>query len=141
MMARAASGWACWVLAAFLPIFVACDGAADRSSSATGAPPATATAPPPSSGPAGGAQPLLIDENSDTEAALRDALAERLGVPAADVTFVRLEQVTWPDSCLGLAPAGRVCAQAQVEGWLAVLIGPDGREYRYRGTDRYFVPE
>lgn len=140
-MARAVRGWASWVLAAFLPISVACSGPADQSSIATETPPATAPAPPPSSGPAGGAQTLLVDEGSDAEVALRDALAARLGVPAADVTFVRLEQVTWPDSCLGLAPAGRVCAQAQVEGWLAVLRGPDGREYRYRGTDRYFVAE
>jgi hypothetical protein len=142
-MARPGNGWACWVLAAFLPVLAACSGATGGSNSADqeASPAATATNAPPRVEPAGGASPLLIDPGTEVEQQLVEMLAERLAVDAADVSLVSLERVSWPDGCLGLHSPGRVCSQALVEGWLAILTGPDGREYRYRGTDHYFVAE
>lgn len=75
------------------------------------------------------------------EATLREALATRLGVPVASTKLLSFEAATWPNGCLGLGGPGVVCSQALVPGWLAILSGPDGREYRYRGTGERFVPE
>ncbi|HMO55709.1 MAG TPA: hypothetical protein PJ994_14475 [Tepidiformaceae bacterium] len=142
-MARPGNGWACWVLAAVLPVLAACSGATGGSNSADqqASPAVTATLAPPRIEPAGGASPLLLAPGAEVEHQLIDAAAERLGVDESVITVVSLERVIWPDSCLGLLSPGRVCSQAQVGGWLAILAGPDGREHRYRGTDRYFVPE
>jgi hypothetical protein len=68
-------------------------------------------------------------------------LAARLRAPVGGITVVSLEPFTWPDGCLGLGGPGVVCTQALAPGWLAVLRGPDGREYRYRGSGERFAIE
>jgi hypothetical protein len=55
---------------------------------------------------------------------LRDAL----GVPIEDITFDSIEEVEWPDTCLGLAQTGEVCAQMIVPGWL-ILLDTGGEQY------------
>lgn len=62
-----------------------------------------------------------------------EAISAATGVPASGIQVVRLEQATWPDGCLGLASPGQVCSQALVDGWLAIVLMPDGAERRYRG--------
>lgn len=142
-MTRPGKWWAGWVLAAFLPVLAACSGSSGGSNSADqGASPAsTATLAPPRVQPAGGASPLLIDDAIDLEASLAAAVADQLGFDVTAVTVVSIESMVWPNGCLGLETADRVCSQALVEGWLAVVRGPDGKEHRYRGTDSYFLPE
>ncbi|MDD9205613.1 hypothetical protein PU560_03910 [Georgenia sp. 10Sc9-8] len=69
------------------------------------------------------------------EMAVQD-LADRLGVPAEDVTVVRAESVTWPDGALGCPEPGTAYTQSLVEGMLIELT-VDGETYRYHsGTDR-----
>lgn len=142
-MAQPRLGWACWVLAAFLPVLAACSGSSGGSSSADTAasPDPTVSPAPPQVQPSGGAAPLLIEDQSAAGAELAGHLAARLKVDRAAITVVSIERVTWPDSCLGMGGANQVCSAALVEGWLAILWGPDGTEYRYRGTDTYFLPE
>jgi hypothetical protein len=55
-----------------------------------------------------------------TEAA-RVALATELGVAADEITILSLERVEWPDSCLGAAAEGEVCAQVITPGYRIVL--------------------
>ncbi len=142
-MAQPGLGWACWVLAAFLPVLVACSGTSGGSSSAdiAASPGATVSPAPPRAQPSGGAAPLLIQDQSTAPAELTAHLASRLDVDPTTITFVSIEPATWPNGCLGLETASQVCSQALVEGWLAILVGPDGREYRYRGADTYFLAE
>lgn len=142
-MAQTRLGWACWVLAAFLPVLVACSGTSGGSSSADiAASPARTIAPaPPREQPPGGAAPLLIQDLSAAASELAAHLAARLGVDPSTVTVLSVEPATWPNGCLGLETANQVCSQALVEGWLAILRVPGGQEYRYRGTDSYFLPE
>ena len=121
--------------------FCACG---DRSS--TGSEPApsatatvdepTATAVPTLANTSGGATPSagVID-------LVRADLARQIAVAPGDVSVVSVQPMTWPDGCLGLARPGQACTQALVPGWLAVLRGPDGTEYRYRGAGNRFERE
>ena len=68
-------------------------------------------------------------------------LAARLSTPPGSITVVSLTPMTWPNSCLGLGTGGQVCAAVLTPGWLAILRGPDGTEYRYRGAGERFLPE
>ena len=101
----------------------------EGAEAATGLP-TLASAQPPAATPA----PAVVDR-------LKAELAARLRVPVGGITVVSLEPFTWPDGCLGLGGSAVVCTQALVPGWLAVLRGPDGREYRYRGSGERFAIE
>ncbi len=68
-----------------------------------------------------------------SEQLLRDDLALRLNVAVAEIEVVSYRLVAWPDGCVGVYRQEAVCAQALVEGFLALLRGPDGKEYRYHG--------
>jgi hypothetical protein len=71
--------------------------------------------------------------------ALRQDLAQRLGVAVGRVSVSSFRPVTWRDGCLGVHRLGEACTQALVEGFLAQLAGPDGRLYRYHGSGSSFV--
>lgn len=59
-----------------------------------------------------------------------DDLAQRLGVRAADVELVAVEEVTWRDGSLGCAQPGMSYAQALVEGSRITLRAGE-RTYEY----------
>jgi hypothetical protein len=50
-------------------------------------------------------------------------LSDLLGLPTADLEVESIEQVSWPDSCLGLPEEGEVCVDVIVPGWLIHLVG------------------
>ena len=78
------------------------------------APPSDASPVPATlSGQAGSLQSVV-------EAALDDA-ARRSGVARKDITVVRAESVTWPDSSLGCPQPGLAYAQALVPGYRVEL--------------------
>ena len=58
-------------------------------------------------------------------------LAAGLGVKDSDITVVGTEEKVWPDSCLGLAKEGELCAQVVTPGYLAKLMA-QGVMYQYR---------
>lgn len=64
---------------------------------------------------------------------MRQDLARRLSVPVDKIQLVSYRKVTWPDGCLGVYKPDTVCTQALVDGFLALLAGPDGKTYRYHG--------
>jgi len=53
-------------------------------------------------------------------------LAERLGVPRDRVEIVSVEQVVWPDGCLGLA-GSEACVPTSTPGYRATLRIGDAR--------------
>ncbi|MGB9724230.1 MAG: hypothetical protein ACP5OO_11615 [Chloroflexia bacterium] len=62
-------------------------------------------------------------------------LAGRVGASPGQVEVVRVEQVAWPDSCLGCAPKGQACATVVVPGFRFVLRA-GGQEYEYRSDEK-----
>lgn len=71
----------------------------------------------------------------------RQALADELGIPATDITFVEIEQVDWPDGCLGIHQPDVMCTQAIVPGYRVILEVDDQRyEYHTNLDGSYVLP-
>lgn len=67
--------------------------------------------------------------------AMREDLAEKLGVDLDDVDIEDFDDVTWPDGCVGVYRNDALCTQTLIDGWLAILtVDGDDTEYRYHGT-------
>jgi hypothetical protein len=62
---------------------------------------------------------------------IRNQVSEILGVPVESIQLKSIEQMEWPDSCLGLGGADESCAQAVTPGWSLVFTA-NGQEYRFR---------
>ena len=73
-------------------------------------------------------QPLQAAESAE-KAAVKQ-LASNLGVAESDVKVVSRAIVEWPDSCLGVAQQGVMCAQIVTPGYLFTLEA-GGRQYEY----------
>lgn len=58
----------------------------------------------------------------------REWLAEELGVATDQIEVVRMEEVEWPDACLGLSRPDKMCAQVITPGWL-IIFEVDGEQY------------
>jgi hypothetical protein len=67
---------------------------------------------------------------------LREDLARRLQAPVETIGVVSYRLVTWPDGCMGVYRPDALCTQALVKGSLAILSGPDGKEYRYHSDEQ-----
>jgi hypothetical protein len=67
------------------------------------------------------------------EAAIQQ-LATNLGLAQGQVNLVSSSAVEWPDSCLGVALEGVLCAQLVTPGYLIVLEAA-GRQYEYHAGD------
>lgn len=63
-----------------------------------------------------------------------DQLSDSLGVDVQNIEIVEVEQMDWPDACLGLANEGEVCAQVITPGF-RVVFEVGGQQYVFR-TDR-----
>jgi len=75
-------------------------------------------------GPAAGMPPQAVLD-------ARKQVAEALGAPVEQLELVAVDQVQWPDACLGLPQPGEMCAQATLRGWRAILK-VDGQEVEVR---------
>jgi len=69
--------------------------------------------------------------NSVPAIAAQEALAQELNVKPEDIRVVSVEQVDWPDGCLGIEKPGMMCTQAIVPGY-RIILEADGKEYEYR---------
>ena len=70
------------------------------------------------------------------EAAVKD-LSDKIGAPKSDVAGVSQEDVTWPDSCLGCAKTGEMCATVLTPGYKIMLRVRDATyEYHSNRGDR-----
>lgn len=86
----------------------------------------------PTQGPA--ATPTLGQPQDPGEAARAD-LAARFGAPIEDVEIVSTTAMDWPDSCLGVAAAGEVCAQVVTPGFEITLAFGDGQFIYHTNQD------
>jgi hypothetical protein len=69
-------------------------------------------------------------------------LAQRTGEPASAFTVQSSENKTWPDSCLGLAQEGQMCAQVMTPGWqVTVQSGQKNWVYRTNQNGRTILLE
>ncbi|MBN2389462.1 MAG: hypothetical protein JXR84_01980 [Anaerolineae bacterium] len=83
------------------------------------------------------APPLESEAAGDELSALRVQVAEQAGLPAAALTLVSAEEVTWPDTSLGCPQPGMVYAQVLTPGWRMVFADAEGREYNIHTTENY----
>ena len=61
----------------------------------------------------------------------RKWLANYLGVPVGHVKAISVEQMDWPDACLGLPEPGEVCATVITPGY-KIIFDVRGQEYEVR---------
>lgn len=80
-------------------------------------------------------------EGGDRMADLARAhLAERLGIPAEQISVHAIRSVEWPDSCLGSPNLDQVCAEVITPGFRVVLLAGN-REYIYHtDTNETVIP-
>jgi hypothetical protein len=69
----------------------------------------------------------------------RADLADRLGVPASDITVVSSKPVTWSDASLGCPKPGMFYAQVLTDGTQTILEY-DGRKYAYHSGGQKTAP-
>jgi hypothetical protein len=71
-----------------------------------------------------------LEESTLPPAALeaQQQLARRLEVDPQSVAVLSVEAVDWPDSCLGAADAGEMCAAVITPGYI-IVMNVEGREY------------
>ncbi|MDJ0556946.1 MAG: hypothetical protein QNJ68_21370 [Microcoleaceae cyanobacterium MO_207.B10] len=68
---------------------------------------------------------------NDIADAVRQDLAQRIGISAEKIEVSQASEETWPNTCLGLPNSDELCAQMLVEGWRIVLSnGSDSWVYR-----------
>ncbi len=60
-------------------------------------------------------------------------LTEYLDISEAEVEVRQVDRLQWPDSCLGAAQAGEVCAEVITEGF-KIILSVEGRGYEYHSN-------
>ena len=62
-----------------------------------------------------------LPPNAVTDRVLTTA-AQDLGVPQDSLGFLRVNEETWTDGCLGIGSTDEICLQALVEGWQIEVV-------------------
>jgi hypothetical protein len=70
------------------------------------------------------------DDSPAVQAAIA-ALAAQLNVDAQRITVVSVDEVEWPDGCLGLGKPDQMCTMAIVPGY-RVILEVDGTQHEVR---------
>ena len=65
----------------------------------------------------------------------RNDLAQRLNVDPSVITLVSVEQVDWPDGCLGVHAPGIMCTMVITPGY-RVILEANGKQYEYHTNER-----
>jgi hypothetical protein len=60
-------------------------------------------------------------------------LSQELNVSMEVVEVIELEQVDWPDACLGIPMEGQACAQVITPGF-RVVLDVNGQQYEFRSN-------
>jgi len=64
----------------------------------------------------------------------RQALVEQLKIDPDTITLVSVEQVDWPDACMGVQTPGVMCAQVIVTGY-RVVMEAQGNLYEFHTNE------
>lgn len=62
---------------------------------------------------------------------VQNQISETLGLTVEDIQITKVEQMDWPNGCLGLPQGDEVCAELITPGWL-LTFNINGQEYKYR---------
>jgi len=62
---------------------------------------------------------------------VQNQISETLGVAIENIQIEQVEQMDWPNSCLGLPEADEACVEAITPGWL-LTFNINGQQYQYR---------
>lgn len=81
-----------------------------------------------------------LDVSSPRVQATVDDLAERLGIPRAEIMVVEARAVTWGDSSLGCPRPGMQYLPRLIDGSL-VILEAQGQTFEYHGGDPLFLCE
>jgi hypothetical protein len=67
----------------------------------------------------------------DVESAVRQAAASQLDLELDAIEIIEMEEVEWPNACLGLPEPGEMCAEVITPGY-RVVVEAEGEQYVYR---------
>ena len=107
-------------------ILVGCAGAPPMSQPPTDG----GTAPTASQTRESTATPLTESELPGGAFSAKQVLAEQLHVDVDTISVISTEKVEWPDACLGVKPAGTMCAQVITSGY-RIILDAQGQRYEY----------
>lgn len=62
---------------------------------------------------------------------VQNYIVQTLGVALENIEISSVEQMDWPDGCLGLPEGDEVCTEAITPGWL-LTFDINNQEYKYR---------
>jgi len=62
---------------------------------------------------------------------VQNRISETMGVAAESIQIQSVEQMDWPDGCLGLPEGDEACVEAITPGWL-LTFNINDQIYRYR---------
>jgi hypothetical protein len=81
-------------------------------------------------------RPVAEEWKNAPEAALNAAadLAQRLKIDIDTIKLVSVEQVDWPDACMGIQQPGVMCAQVITSGY-KVILEANGQQYEYHTNE------
>ncbi len=77
--------------------------------------------------PTAASRPAPNPGSADAVLALRQNIANQLGLALNDVVLLEQTAQLWPDGCLGAAQPGEMCTMAIVPGFLVILDTPSGK--------------
>ena len=96
------------------------------------------TLPPSPIKPGGGlvTKPQAEEWQNAPQAALsaRADLAKRLQIDIDTIKLISVEQVDWPDACMGIHQPDVMCAQVVISGYKVVLEA-NGQQYEYHTNE------
>lgn len=61
------------------------------------------------------------NEMGDISDKAKNYLVEKLGIPTEEITILEVQEVEWPDSCLGVVQPDQVCLQVITPGYRIVV--------------------
>lgn len=62
---------------------------------------------------------------------VQNYIVENMGVALEDMEITNVEQMDWPNACLGLPEGDEACVEATTPGWL-LTFNINNQEYKYR---------
>jgi hypothetical protein len=62
---------------------------------------------------------------------VQNFISETMGVAVENIEIKNVEQMDWPDGCLGLPEGDEACVEAITPGWL-LTFNIDNQEHKYR---------
>ena len=126
-------------------LLASCASPASSPTTAESSPEETAKSAPESSNLPTDGTPVsnlsLVDNPPTAAVKAAEDLSRQLGVPVSEISFLKIEQVDWPDGCLGVHQPDQMCVQMITPGY-QVILEVEGQQYEYHTNldGSYVVP-